>query len=98
METEGEHGQAASGRVLALRVLGLILLLSGMYIHHTPAAHRYMILCAGCGLIQLAHLDFPKPQAIVGASRVSTWELEHQQSYLLVVLECQSNCTRIPRR
>jgi hypothetical protein len=81
METEDGHARAVARRVLALRFAGLILLLLVLAIEGAHGGRRYVALCAGCALVQLAHLDFPKAAKDVGAARISVIELMHPQMY-----------------
>jgi hypothetical protein len=82
MNTEAEHAQAVARRVTALRLVGLFLLLLGLYIHRSSIAHRFIGLCAGCALIQVAFFHgFPKPKTVVGPMWGSVWEGLNPRSY-----------------
>jgi len=81
METGDGRAKAVARRVLLLRLVGLILLLMVFAIEGGHSARKYLALCAGCALVQLAHLDFPKPAKDIGAARISIMELMHPQLY-----------------
>jgi len=78
---EAEHARAVARRVLTLRILGVVLLLTVFAVEGDHNARKYVWLCVGCALVQLAHLDFPKPAKDVGASRISFMELMHPGMY-----------------
>jgi hypothetical protein len=81
METETEHGRAAYRRVLTLRIVGLVLLAILLMIEEGHWSRKYVLFCAGCALIQLAYLDFPKAARDAGPARISVMELMHPGVY-----------------
>jgi hypothetical protein len=61
MEDELAHAKAVSRRLVTLRIIGLLTIVAIIALTDTHIARNYIFLCAGCALIQMAYLDFPKP-------------------------------------
>lgn len=86
MENSEEHAKAVARRILIIRILGVVLLATILWIENAHINRLYTLLCAGCALIQLAHLGFPQPASIVGPARISVLQLMQPRRYLLLFL------------
>lgn len=86
MENSEEHDNAVARRIFIVRVVGAVLLATILWIENAHIARLYALLCAGCALIQLAHLDFPQPASIVGPARSPMWESTQPRRYFLFLV------------